>query len=325
MTIFERWFEPLRTKEQRERAEEEIRDCAILNPTKYIIISFAGIIIVLGLLLDNAAIVIGGMLIAPLMHSFLGLSLGAVKGDYKLFRRTLFSLLSALFLVVLFSFVISLILPFDVPGEQITARTQVNLIHLIVALAAGTVGALSIYWPKSGAGLAGVLVAAALLPPLCVVGYSLAGFDWISSWSAFLLFLSNAVAIIFMGIIIFLLVGFKPPHLEKREKFFTENIIWSTLLLLIVAVPMTWALIRTIDSEKIERTLTNVVSRDLSARTEISKISFHQDGNKVISEVTVYTDKEITDSEMQKITNDASVSLEKTVELTIFEIIFNRR
>jgi len=325
MTIIEKLFRPLRTKKQRERAEEEIRSCAVLDATKYIIISFAGIIIILGLILDSVAIVIGGMLIAPLMHPFLGLSLGAVKGDYKLFRKTFISLVLALIFVVLFSFLISLILPFDVPGEQITARTQVNLIHLIVALAAGTIGALSIYWPKSGAGLAGVLVAAALLPPLCVIGYNLAGFDWVSSWNAFLLFLSNSIAIIFMGIIVFLLVGFKPPHLEKREKFFTENIIWSTLLLLIIAVPMTWALIKTIDNEKIERTLTNIISRDLSARTEISKVNFHQDGKKIISEVTVYTDKEITNEEMQKITNDASVTLEKTVELTIFEIIFNRR
>ena len=63
----------------------------------------------------------------------------------------------------------------------------------------------------------GVAIAAALVPPLCVVGYGLGVSDLSISAGALLLFMTNLIAIVLAAGITFLALGFQPERGEKGE------------------------------------------------------------------------------------------------------------
>lgn len=318
-------FRPIKNEKRRERVAKEIRENATVSPAKYVIMGLAGVIVTMGLIIDSSPVVIGGMLIAPFLYPLLGISYSAVKGDYQLFKSTLYSILITIFFVVVFSFLISLILPFETPGNEITSRSNANLIHLIVALAAGLVGALSVCWPKQSSSLAGVLVAAALLPPLGIIGYGLAQADISLALNAALIFVANAVAIVFMGTLVLMWMGFHPPHFAKKEKLLTENIIYSTILILVVAIPMTWALVKTINEETMERLVTKTIKDKLSNETIIDEVENNVSKEQISTKITLYSEREIDFLTKAEIEKSLEQKWGKDVQLEIFEILYNKR
>ena len=103
----------------------------------------------LGLIINNAAVVIGGMIIAPLLWPILALALAVIKGNGRLFIFLLF--LKASFIIFLVSFVIGVFSPFLGDSHEVLLRTQPTLFELFIALAAGFVGAFAIAYTKLSA------------------------------------------------------------------------------------------------------------------------------------------------------------------------------
>jgi len=66
--------------EKKEAVEKLIEESAITKEFYFLLFSSVGII-TLGLILDNASIVIGGMLITPLLSSLLTIGLGIVLSN----------------------------------------------------------------------------------------------------------------------------------------------------------------------------------------------------------------------------------------------------
>lgn len=62
-----------------------------------------------GLLLDNVAVLIGSMLIAPILYPVLSLSLGLSISDFKIINRSLYAILKSLFLGVIAAFIVTLL------------------------------------------------------------------------------------------------------------------------------------------------------------------------------------------------------------------------
>ena len=104
--------------------------------------------------------------------------------------------------------------------SEITARISPNLIDLGFAIAAAVAGSFSMTRERLCNSIAGVAIAVALVPPLCVSGIGLTmGSDVIAIFGrgtlaglsnqitegSFLLFLANLIGITFAGLIIFLL------------------------------------------------------------------------------------------------------------------------
>ena len=84
----------------------------------------------------------------------------------------------------------------DLPlTEQMLSRTKPNLLDLIIALAGGAAGAYATVSPSIAVGMIGVAIATALVPPLATCGICLARGDVHLAAGAFILFLTNLVAI----------------------------------------------------------------------------------------------------------------------------------
>jgi uncharacterized hydrophobic protein (TIGR00271 family) len=104
----------------------------------YLVLTFgaAGIATV-GLIADSATIIIGAMIIAPLMGSIQGLTLGILMGEQQLIKRGLLALLTGALLGVTSAALIGTLLTIPTYGSEILARTRPNNLDLIVALLAG--------------------------------------------------------------------------------------------------------------------------------------------------------------------------------------------
>src|SRR6478752_10630801 len=191
-----------------------------------------------GIVADSTATVIGAMIIAPLSTPIMGTALALVKR-----RRTgavTFVVLGAL-LVILVGLLFSLIVPSTtvlLDNSQISSRTSPGLVDLLSALATGFAGAIALSRRDVAAILPGVAISISLVPPLCVVGICLAEGNPSLAFGALVLFLSNFLALVFAGSLVFTTLGYTAsireagggPRRKVRATF--------AVLVLLVLVPI---------------------------------------------------------------------------------------
>ena len=201
----------------------------------------ATILSTLGLLADSSAVIIGAMIIAPLMNPILSMAFAIVTADWKLYKRSLVTLFLGAFSAILVSSLISFVLPLSVIGEEVIRRTRPNLIDLGIAIAAGAAGSFSLTRKSIVSSIAGVAIAVALIPPLCVVGIGLGIGDQLAAGvgrvsitnitvadGAFLLFLANLAGITFTACLVFLSQSY-----GNFRKAFQTLVIWLLIMALL--------------------------------------------------------------------------------------------
>jgi uncharacterized hydrophobic protein (TIGR00271 family) len=150
----------------------------------------------LGLLADSTAVVIGAMLVAPLMGPLVAAGYSLVQGNLSLFRRSL----GVTFIGIGIGFAASLIFgalnPGFEPTLEIEARGKADLLDLGIAFFSGMTAAYATGRSHVMTTIAGVAIAAALVPPLAVVGLALTNGRPLISYNAAILLTTNLVAII---------------------------------------------------------------------------------------------------------------------------------
>ena len=90
--------------------------------------------------------------------------------------------------------------------SQITSRVSPTIVDLVAAATTGLAGALAVGRRYIGDILPGVAIAISLVPPLAVVGVTSVEGDWDGALGALLLYLTNALAIVVMGVLVFSLL-----------------------------------------------------------------------------------------------------------------------
>ena len=174
---------------------------------------FASVIASMGVVSDSTAVVVGAMLIAPLMTPLMAMALSLVMGWPNRLARSALVALGGIVLAIGIGFIIGLA-EFTVvdtlANSQIVSRSNPTLVDLVIAVAAGGAGAYGLSRPDVSNSLPGVAIAIALVPPLTVVGISYSNGDWDSGNGALVLFLTNAIAILVVGGLMFLLLGVAP-------------------------------------------------------------------------------------------------------------------
>lgn len=178
---------------------------------------------VFGLLLNNGAIIIGSMLIAPLLSPILGISLGIVMADSRFILRSFWTVTKALAYSIPIAAIATLLFASQAGlspelNPEILSRTEPSVLYIAVAVVAGLAASFAMTKPKLNASLPGVAISVALIPPIAVTGIGLAQFDWAMMTDSFVLFLLNIISIIFASMIIFSLMNLymKRPVAEKE-------------------------------------------------------------------------------------------------------------
>ena len=150
----------------------------------------------LGLLADSTAVVIGAMLVAPLMGPLVAAGHSLVQANLSLFRRSLGVAGIGLGIGFAASLIFGALNPGFEPTLEIEARGTPDLLDLGIAFFSGMTAAYASGRSNVMTTLAGVAIAAALVPPLAVVGIALTHGSPLIAGNAAILLITNLVAII---------------------------------------------------------------------------------------------------------------------------------
>ena len=205
-----------------------------LDYTVMIVLSAA--LATLGLLTNSVAVIIGAMLVAPLMSPLSSFSTGMATGILNLTRHASLTLLQGVALSLLISIVMGIALPIDAPTAEIMARGSPNLLDAAIALVSGWVAAYATARKGIPAALAGVAIAAALMPPLCTIGLGIALQNVNLTIGASLLFLANITFIIAAQYITFLWLGMQPNESREGVTAGQSRVWWFVLVILTIFV-----------------------------------------------------------------------------------------
>lgn len=194
-----------------------------------------------GVLSDSTATVIGAMIIAPLSTPIMGVALGIVRRSTTVARRAVAFTASGAVVVV----VIGILFSFVVPGgvdllndSQIASRTSPALVDLISAVATGFAGSIAFARRDVAAVLPGVAIAISLVPPLAVVGVCLGQGSVTLALGALVLFVSNFVALVLAGTLVFTSAGYAAEAGQSKQLSRRRATLAIGLLLVVVLVPM---------------------------------------------------------------------------------------
>ena len=193
----------------------------------------------LGLLQGSTAVVIGAMLVAPLMGPLVAAGLALAQGNLSLFRSALMVCGTGILLGLGTSLFFGVINPGFEASMEIEARGNPDVLDLGIAFASGMVAAYAMGRPNVSGTLAGVAIAAALLPPLAVVGIGLTNDELIIAGNAAILFSTNLVAIVLGAAMIFRLLGMHVAISEAGTSRWVRRATMSfALLAVILAAPL---------------------------------------------------------------------------------------
>lgn len=224
-------------------SREELHDDLVegAKTTKIFIsmIILSSIVAAIGVLNDNVAVIIGAMVIAPLLTPNVSLSLATALGDLPLVKSALKTLFLGIAIAIVLSTAIGFLLPVDPSLQEISSRTHVGLMEIVLALASGAAGALS-FTSAAPAVLIGVAVAVALMPPLIVFGLLFGAGNYSLALGALFLFLANFISVNLAGVATFLAQGIEPRtwwEAKKARKATMLAIVgWALLLAILIII-----------------------------------------------------------------------------------------
>jgi uncharacterized hydrophobic protein (TIGR00271 family) len=230
-----------------------------------ILLLLASAIATFGLLGDSLAVVIGAMIVAPLMLPIMGLAFSISLGDREGMINTLLVSLAGIAMAVAVGFLLTLPLaqllnPREI--QQIMNRTAPHLLDLMAALATGVAGAFALSRRDVSDTLPGVAIAVSLVPPLANVGILLAFREPTFATGSLLLFITNYVAILITGSLVFVLMGFRRAALAPfNPRARRRALALATAALLLISIPLAFTSHRLIMASKVALR-TNVLARE---------------------------------------------------------------
>ncbi len=208
---------PTLTPLERESVQWRAGASAPLTVDYAILLGVSALLASFGLLQDSVAVVIGAMLVAPLLGPISAACTSLASARVDVLGRAVFALVAGGAGTILLAYGVGAAIPIDVPTEEMLARGSPTVVDLGVAMAAGIVGAYATARKDIPAALAGVAIAAALVPPLCTTGLALGLRDVDLASGALLLFTLNITSAVVVGAVVLWWMGLRPSEDRRRR------------------------------------------------------------------------------------------------------------
>ncbi|MBU7024044.1 MAG: TIGR00341 family protein, partial [Theionarchaea archaeon] len=243
-SVLQRSEQKAETEEERtpvEKLVDSTRPHLKLDLSRVALTSIAGMIALTGLFMDNIPIIIGAMLLSPLLGPVYAFAVNAALGRAKDVLKTIGNLTALLIMVIVVScvatFLISQVTDLSLTAE-IRARMDSNFVYILMAILLGfaTMCALSKDISES---IAGVAIAAALLPPAVVAGISLVLYPG-ESMKPLVLTLENVLGLMAGSLAATPILHIRPRRTHRkaaaRRLIFRTASVLAVLLLLLALV-----------------------------------------------------------------------------------------
>jgi uncharacterized hydrophobic protein (TIGR00271 family) len=214
----------------------------------WVLLVLSSLIAAGGVIGNSTPAVIGAMIIAPLATPIYGVALATTIGDTKALRHSLLLLASGITVNILLGAFAALTsfdrMPLDA-NPQITGRTAPTILDLAVAVAVGIAGSFALARRDVSSIVAGVAIAISLVPVLAVVGITLGAGRYDLAAGAFLLFLTNAAAIVIAGVLVFGAAQYYRETADAAPRIRRRARVTIALVLIALLIPLAAASART--------------------------------------------------------------------------------
>ena len=196
------------TQRDRNRAVEEIIESSSPRKSFFLMVAISAALATMGIMENNVAVIIGGMLVAPMLSPILAVALGIETADNYLIKRSLKIIFWWALVALASSLFFALLLNEGQINRQqlnreILLRTEVNLSTILIALVAGFAASISLVRSELAKFMSGVAIAVALIPPLAVSAIGISILNFKVFYNALASFLINLIGIILAALVVF--------------------------------------------------------------------------------------------------------------------------
>ncbi len=248
------WLNPTVTQFEGEELVRNAEESSFSSLDFLVLIIISAVLAAFGLILNSNAVIIGAMLVAPLMTPLIAVATGLVVGNIRIMRQGTITLVQGILASLIVALIVGWISATSIVTTEMAARGNVTFLDMGVALASGFIGAYATARKDIPSALAGVAIAAALMPPLVTVGLAISFREWALAQGASLLFLTNIVSITLAAWVTFLWLGLRPG--KKYDPVATRRAsTLLVLLLVVILVSLSFLSIDTAASGRIESAL----------------------------------------------------------------------
>jgi len=228
--------------------QREFEHDASFNQVFVVLTVGATLIATLGLLANSPGVVIGAMVVAPWIMPLQAMAFEILRGRLPMFLRALRTLLLGVVICVLLAMAVGHLVAFPSFGSEVMNRTSPNLLDLGVALVAGAVAMYAKLRKDAISALAGLAIAVALVPPMCVVGILLASSYWMQAYGALLLFATNL-----LGIMVGAMASLGTLEKVYRHRLFHSRLgLTSVALTALLVIPLGSSFFRLVNQSRQE-------------------------------------------------------------------------
>jgi cell volume regulation protein A len=207
----------IRMENREWRYLDAVKASSLSQPLFWVQIFLASALTILGLVLDQNAIIIGAALIVPIAWPIVAAGLALAVGDIYFFIKLQLKLGLAAVMAIALSAAFSALLPYSAVTAEIASRTKPTILDFLVAFFAGMTGAAMLFTRRKVLQFfPGAILAVTLLPPLAVMGFGLGtSYDIAIFQGGAILFTANYFAAILGAALVYAVVGM--PELVGLE------------------------------------------------------------------------------------------------------------
>lgn len=306
------------------RVSKKIKEDAKVSSLYWSEIVLSSIIATFGLLQNSVAVIIGAMLIAPLLRPIQAIAFSIVISQSSVLWKSIRSLLLSMIISIGLAYVCAMLIPIRFETSEILARTSPNILDLFIATGSAIVALLSLKYEKLSESVAGVAMAASLMPPLAVVGIELSLGNYPQALGSLFLFVTNLFAIIVVGMVMFIFYGYA-PHVDKQKNML-EKFGFVILIIIGISIPLTSSLQNIAETVRIQKTakvfLQDIIDENIPNGTlsQVTVNDFSDTSIAVSSSIRMPEGFDFLVETQDAIKQDLGAALEKDVTLDL-EII----
>ncbi|MDD5760928.1 MAG: TIGR00341 family protein [bacterium] len=288
-------------------------------------IGVANLIALCGLLTNSLTVIIGAMLISPLMGPILSTGFAFVTGNRAIGTQALRKIAISVAVTLAIAAIATILSPLKDPTAEILSRTRPNFYDLVIAVLAGSAGAVALCTKKNYLTVVpGVAIATAVIPPLSVAGYGIGIGSARILGGGFLLFFTNFVAILLSTVVVFSVYGFLPTAATEGEvRHLKRRMSGLAAILLVVSIPLAYTLHKTISDVRrqyaVRETLKNGLERRDISRLAGFSVLPASDGAIEIR-ATVNTVRYLKEAEISAAERDLKKKMSGNVRLFVEQI-----
>ncbi|MDY6768992.1 MAG: TIGR00341 family protein [Candidatus Nanohaloarchaea archaeon] len=254
---------------------------ASVSPTNYALIALGAGIAVFGVAMENIAVVIGAMVIAPMLGPFISTSFGLVIGDRQLIEDSLLYAAESLLIALTAAFLVSLPLPLQ-PNPLMRLIANPGVVTIPLSLFVGAAAALT-FATEARESLAGVAVAIALVPPTAVAGAALAIPHLTIFFDVSLVIITNVTALVLAGSLTFKVYGISPSTYYRQKV--SEEELKKALAISLASLVLIGAVVGYLSYRDFQNT---------AARSQINAFIDNQMGDRVLQRQVEVSQDEVT-------------------------------